>query len=57
MDMDMGGHSHGGGGGMGNSNFTTVNTELARRFWYIVAGFVGAFLVIRVVNLYKNQMR
>ncbi|KAK4225067.1 arginyl-tRNA synthetase [Podospora fimiseda] len=54
--MEHAGHG-GGGGGMGNSNFSTVNTELARRFWYIVAGFVGAFLLIRIVNWYKDHSR
>ncbi|KAK4188626.1 arginine--tRNA ligase [Podospora australis] len=49
-------HSHG-GGGFGDTSFSVVNMDLARRFWYIIAGFVGAFLLCRVVNTYKSQIR
>ncbi|AEO58583.1 hypothetical protein MYCTH_2306028 [Thermothelomyces thermophilus ATCC 42464] len=37
--------------------FSTVNTDLARRYWYTVAGFAGAFMMIRAVNFYKAQLR
>jgi len=47
-------HSH---GGMGTGMFSPVNTDLARRYWYTVAGFVAALMAIRVVNLYKSQRR
>lgn len=46
MDMDM---------GMGM--FSTVNMDLARRYWYTIAGFVGAFMAVRAVNFYKSQRR
>ena len=48
MDMDM---------DMGNGMFSAVNTDLARRYWYTIAGFVGAFMVARLVNVYKSQRR
>ena len=38
-------------------SFSTVNMDLARRYWYTVAGFVGAFVLIRAVNFYKSQRR
>ncbi|GAB1319840.1 ferric-chelate reductase Frp1 [Madurella fahalii] len=47
-------HSH---GGTGMSAFQPVNVDLARRFWYIVAGFVGALVACRAVNFYKSQTR
>lgn len=47
-------HSH---GGMGMSAFQPVNVDLARRFWYIIAGFVGALVACRAVNFYKSQTR
>jgi len=42
---------------MGSGMFSPVNTDLARRYWYTVAGFVGAFMVIRAVNFYQLQQR
>ncbi|KAL2130753.1 hypothetical protein VTI74DRAFT_5991 [Chaetomium olivicolor] len=42
---------------MGPSEFQAVNTDLARRYWYIVAGFVGALVAVRAVNLYKSHIR
>ena len=48
MDMDM---------DMGNGMFSAVNTDLARRYWFTIAGFVGAFMVARLVNAYKSQRR
>jgi hypothetical protein len=48
MDMDM---------DMGTSMFSVVNTDLARRYWYTVAGFVGAFMAVRLANVYKSQRR
>lgn len=42
---------------MGSSMFSGVNMDLGRRYWYTVAGFVGAFMIIRGVNLYKAQQR
>ncbi|KAK4097604.1 hypothetical protein N658DRAFT_433597 [Parathielavia hyrcaniae] len=44
-------HSH------GNTGFFAVNSDLARRYWYTIAAFVGALALIRVVNLYKSQRR
>ncbi|KAH6635757.1 hypothetical protein F5144DRAFT_155238 [Chaetomium tenue] len=41
----------------GTSMFSPLNTDLARRYWYTVAGFVGAFMLIRGVNFYKSQRR
>lgn len=54
MDHDHGSH---GGGGTGNTTYPVTNEELAQRFWYIVAGFVGAFLVCRIINWYKLERR
>ncbi|KAK4661187.1 ferric-chelate reductase Frp1 [Podospora pseudopauciseta] len=54
MDHDHGSH---GGGGTGNTTYPVTNEELAQRFWYIVAGFVGAFLICRVINWYKLERR
>ncbi|KXX81835.1 Ferric reductase transmembrane component 3 [Madurella mycetomatis] len=45
-------HSHGGMGA-----FQPVNVDLARRFWYIIAGFVGVLVACRAVNFYKSQTR
>jgi hypothetical protein len=45
-------HSH-----HGTSRWSTVNQDLARRYWYTVAGFVGALILIRGVNVYKAQTR
>ncbi len=42
---------------MGSGMFSPVNTDLARRYWYTVAGFVGAFMAIRAVNFYQLQQR
>ncbi|KAK3323054.1 hypothetical protein B0H66DRAFT_219074 [Apodospora peruviana] len=53
MSMD---HSHG-GMDMGTSNFQTTNSELARDFWYIVAGVLGLLAITRVVNYYKSTRR
>jgi len=47
-------HSH---MSMGTSRFSTVNMDLARRYWYTIAGFVGAFMAARAVNFYKSQRR
>ncbi|KAK4118411.1 hypothetical protein N657DRAFT_583725 [Parathielavia appendiculata] len=44
-------HSH------GMSGFSAVNTDLARRYWYTIAGFVGALVLVRAVNFYKSQRR
>ena len=41
----------------GTSMFSPLNTDLARRYWYTIAGFVGAFMLIRGVNFYKSQRR
>ncbi|KAL2264181.1 hypothetical protein VTK26DRAFT_887 [Humicola hyalothermophila] len=46
-------HTHSPGTGM----FGSVNTDLARRYWYIVAGFVGALAACRAVNFYKSHSR
>ncbi|KAL2270588.1 hypothetical protein VTJ83DRAFT_2772 [Remersonia thermophila] len=46
-------HSH----NHGTSRFSTLNQDLARRYWYTVAGFVGALCVIRGVNFYKARIR
>ncbi|KAK4180214.1 putative ferric reductase transmembrane component [Triangularia setosa] len=54
--MDHGHDSHG-GGGIGDTNYSVRNEELAHRFWYIVVGFVSAFLVCRIVNWYKLERR
>jgi hypothetical protein len=53
-------HSHGGGGGGGGGGtglFSPLNRDLARRYWYTIAGFVGALVAIRAVNVYKSQRR
>ncbi|KAK4140493.1 FAD-binding domain-containing protein [Dichotomopilus funicola] len=42
---------------MGSSMFSGVNMDLARRYWYTVAGFVGALVIIRGVNFFKAQQR
>ena len=41
----------------GNSRFQPGNKDLARRYWYIIAGFVGGFAVCRIINLYKALVR
>ncbi|KAL2161786.1 hypothetical protein VTH06DRAFT_7570 [Thermothelomyces fergusii] len=48
----MEGHTH-----THTNSFTKVNTDLARRYWYTIAGFVGALMMIRAVNFYKAQLR
>jgi hypothetical protein len=42
---------------MGMTGFSGVNMDLARRYWYTVAGFVGALVLVRAVNFYKSQQR
>jgi hypothetical protein len=37
--------------------FSAVNMDLARRYWYTIAGFVGALGAIRTVNWYKSRRR
>ncbi|KAL1843542.1 hypothetical protein VTJ49DRAFT_1135 [Mycothermus thermophilus] len=46
-------HSH----NHGTSRFSTLNQDLARRYWYTIAGFVGALIIIRAVNFYKARIR
>ncbi|AEO68631.1 uncharacterized protein THITE_2118215 [Thermothielavioides terrestris NRRL 8126] len=47
-DMDMNSDS---------DMFSTVNMDLARRYWYTVAAFVGALAAVRAVNFYKSHRR
>jgi membrane protein required for beta-lactamase induction len=42
---------------MGTNLFQTTNMALARDFWYIVAGVVGAMGIARLINFYKSQRR
>jgi hypothetical protein len=41
----------------GSNMWSSINTDLAHRYWYTIAGFVGALVAIRVVNFYKVQRR
>ncbi|KAK3302784.1 uncharacterized protein B0T15DRAFT_315054 [Chaetomium strumarium] len=41
----------------GSNMWSSVNADLAHRYWYTIAGFVGALVVIRAVNFYKVQRR
>jgi hypothetical protein len=45
-------HSHG-----GLTTFSAVNMDMGRRYWYTIAGFVGALVLVRGVNFYKSQQR
>lgn len=47
-------HSH---GGMGTTMFQTTNMAYARMYWYLVAGAVGGFLLVQVINYYETQAR
>ncbi|KAL2020031.1 hypothetical protein VTK56DRAFT_8934 [Thermocarpiscus australiensis] len=49
--------SHGDMGDMGTSSFTPANVDLAHRFWYTIAGFLGALVACRAVHFYKSQKR
>lgn len=42
---------------MGSNLFQLPNMALARDFWYIIAGILGGFLVVRAVNFYKSRSR
>ncbi|KAK3331635.1 hypothetical protein B0T19DRAFT_448148 [Cercophora scortea] len=37
--------------------FQTTNMELAKDFWYIIAGVMGTLAACRIVNYYKSQRR
>lgn len=52
--MDMG-HSHGSGGTTGG--FKPVNMGLAQSFWYIIVGFVGLGVLIRIANYVDRRRR
>lgn len=55
--MDMS-HDHGGmsmGGTTGG--FQMVNKGLAETYWYLIVGFVGALVLIRVVNYVDLRTR
>ncbi|OAA58974.1 ferric-chelate reductase [Niveomyces insectorum RCEF 264] len=49
--MDMGSMD------MGVNMFQVPNMALARTYWYTVAGVVGLFVAIRLVNYYDNAQR
>lgn len=57
MDMDsmsemaMGGMSSSGG------KFKPADMALARAYWYLIAGVLGAMLVVRVVNYGQAWVR
>ncbi|KAH8898397.1 hypothetical protein GQ53DRAFT_637042 [Thozetella sp. PMI_491] len=46
-----------GGMDMGTNMFQTDNMALARDFWYIIAGVLGAMAAVRVLNFYKSETR
>ena len=50
--MDMGGMSMGGA-----DMFQSDNMALARDFWYIIVGILGALLVFRGIGVYKARVR
>lgn len=37
--------------------FSPLNHDLARRYWYAIAGLVGALVAVRGVNVYQAQRR
>ncbi|KAK0622423.1 FAD-binding domain-containing protein [Immersiella caudata] len=45
------GHDH------GTNGFQPRNMELARVFWYIIAGVMGFLAACRIIDLYASQMR
>lgn len=45
------------GGGMGTSLFQVENMALARAYWYLIAGVLGLFFAVRVVNLLQRRIR
>lgn len=49
--MDMSGM------GMGTSLFQVENMALARTYWYLIAGVLGLFLTVRVVNALQRWLR
>jgi hypothetical protein len=49
--MDMGSMD------MSNPLFRTYNEQLSRDFWYIIAGVVGAILVLRAFEEYGTRSR
>lgn len=49
MDMDMGSSSMG--------VFTEVNMQMARAYWYIIAGVVGFILLLRTLEYYQTWSR
>jgi hypothetical protein len=53
----MDGMSGMGGMDMGMNMFQSDNMALARDYWYIVAGFLGAVLVVRIINLAEARTR
>ncbi|KAK2041057.1 ferric reductase like transmembrane component [Colletotrichum somersetense] len=60
-------HNHGGGGGgggmdmggmpMGTALFQETNIQLAKSFWYIIAGVVGFLGIIRGINYLEGLRR
>ncbi len=42
---------------MGMDMFQTTNMALARTFWYLIAGTVGAMLLIRAINYWQTWTR
>lgn len=54
MDMSGSGMSS---MGMGTSLFQVDNMGLARAYWYLIAGALGLFFVIRAVNYAERRVR
>ncbi|KAF3808246.1 Ferric/cupric reductase transmembrane component 2 [Colletotrichum gloeosporioides] len=60
MSHDHGGSSSGGNMGgmtMGTALFQDTNVQLAKSFWYIIAGVVGFLGIIRGVNYLEGRRR
>ncbi|CAN8096971.1 unnamed protein product [Discula destructiva] len=55
--MDMSSSSMGMSMTMGTGLFQIQNMELARAYWYLIAGVLGLFLVIRGANYVQSQTR
>lgn len=60
MDMGMGGMGMDMGGGMDMSSsgmFRIYNQQLARDYWYIIAGLVGFIMLLRVFEYFELRSR
>lgn len=42
--------------GSGTSLFQTENMGLARTYWYLIAGVLSGFVLVRAVNFLQRQI-